>query len=320
MESSNIGNAGAITIANALPKTKLTSLHFYSCNIRDAGAIAIANALPETKLTSLRLDGANNNITAASATAIANVLPYTSLTSLLLGGCKLGDVGAIALATSLQGNQKLTLLALTAGNICEAGVAAIADVLPSTALTSLNLGWFNKIGPDGAKALATSLRGNQNLTSLILNGGNIGDDGAAAIADVLPSSILNLLNLRDNSINEKGAEAIATGLKNNETLTTLYLFNLDTLQWKNSSAIKVIEAKLEKNQSKKDNDIRQNNLHKLNTAFNTPGSTRPDLSADVTEKILNYTSDKDLRSMLVTRNFPDVSMPAALPDTNTTTT
>jgi Ran GTPase-activating protein (RanGAP) involved in mRNA processing and transport len=315
LHSNSIGDAGAIAIANALPYTKLTSLYLRECKIGDTGAIALANALPASKLTSFHFGPENSgNITAATAVVIADVLPYTSLTSLMLDRCKIGDAGAVALATSLQGNQNLTSLMLKSCIIGDAGTKAIATVLPGTALTSLDLGWFNKIGPEGAIALATSLRGNQKLTSLILDGSNIGDEGAEAIGNVLPHTALTSLNLRNNNINEKGAVEIATGLKNNKTFTTLYLFDRDTPQWTNSSAIKVIESKLKENQDNK----RQKSLHKLNTFFSTQDSMRPALSYDVTEKILNYLFDKDLRNVQLTRKFPEGSMSAGSPDTNPT--
>ena len=46
-------------------------------------------------------------------------------------------------------------------------------------LTSLNL-YSNRIGVDGARALADALKENRTLSSLNLDGNRIGDDGALA--------------------------------------------------------------------------------------------------------------------------------------------
>ena len=94
-------------------------------------------------------------------------------------------------------------------------------------LTSLNLG-DNRIGDDGAKALATALKNNTSLTSLNLLGNRIGDDGAKALATALETNTsLTSLELGFNRIGADGATALATALKNNTSLTSLNLLNND---------------------------------------------------------------------------------------------
>jgi hypothetical protein len=65
------------------------------------------------------------------------------------------------------------------------------------------------------------------LTTLDLRDNSIADDGAMAIAEALKdNTVLTTLNLSENSIGDDGAKAIAEALKDNAVLTTLDLRNL----------------------------------------------------------------------------------------------
>ena len=94
-----------------------------------------------------------------------------------LTGKRIGDVGARALAASLEKNTTLTDLGLD----------------------------DNEIGDDGARALAASLEKNTTLMTLDLHGNGIGDDCARALAASLEKNMLehrlrlekNMLELRD---------------------------------------------------------------------------------------------------------------------------
>ena len=55
-------------------------------------------------------------------------------------------------------------------------------------LTDLNL-WDNKIGPEGAKALASALRVNGVLTTLNLRANYLGDEGKGVIRDAVSGRV-----------------------------------------------------------------------------------------------------------------------------------
>ena len=82
----------------------------------------------------------------------------------------------------------------------------------------------NRIGVDGAKAIAEALKVNPVLTELDLYNNQIRDDGAKAIAEALKvNPVLTTLYLGYNSIGDDGAKAIAEALKVNPVLTKLNL-------------------------------------------------------------------------------------------------
>jgi hypothetical protein len=89
------------------------------------------------------------------------------------------------------------------------GAKAIASVLPQTQFTAMWLG-RNNLGDEGAAAIADGLRGKNKITHIQLDRNNIGDDGAKAIAAALPEARhLSRLWLDGNNIGRDGAVALA---------------------------------------------------------------------------------------------------------------
>ena len=81
-------------------------------------------------------------------------------------------------------------------------------------LTTLGLS-HNNIGPEGAKAIADSLKsGTAVLTTLYLNSNNIGDEGAIAIAEALKvTAVLTKLYLWSNNLGDAGKKAVRDAVK-----------------------------------------------------------------------------------------------------------
>jgi Ran GTPase-activating protein (RanGAP) involved in mRNA processing and transport len=101
----------------------------------------------------------------------------------------------------------------------------------NTTLTKLNLG-YNRIGDEGAAALAAVLHVNASLSELDLNKNDIGAAGAAALIAAVPPHArggpgLATLNLSHNAIGAAGASALAEALRENTTITELGLVNCD---------------------------------------------------------------------------------------------
>jgi len=84
-----IGDVGAIAIADALPQSKLTSIYVHDNEIGDVGASKIAEALPQSELILLYLRG--NQIGDVGASKIAEALPQSKLAELFLVDNQIGD-------------------------------------------------------------------------------------------------------------------------------------------------------------------------------------------------------------------------------------
>jgi hypothetical protein len=84
----------------------------------------------------------------------------------------------------------------------------------------------NQIGDHGAAALAQLPTALSSLAEILLSRNNVGDDGCAALASGLASNdTLKTLNLNDNSVGDGGCEALGEMLKTNTGLTKLLLEN-----------------------------------------------------------------------------------------------
>ncbi|KAF8917136.1 hypothetical protein BGZ58_005158, partial [Dissophora ornata] len=92
-------------------------------------------------------------------------------------------------------------------------------------LTTLNL-QGTQIMKEGALALSEALKTNTTLTTLNLRRNSIGSEGAISLSEALKTNTaLTTLDLQHNSIGKEGALALSEALKTNTTLTTLNLEN-----------------------------------------------------------------------------------------------
>ena len=151
-------------LANGIKKALcLTHLNLDgSLRMGDAGAAAIAAAMmTQPSVTLLSLSGCGiGNMGALSLGAMLTSNGF--LKTLLVRQNRIGNIGAEALARGLEGNTGLTCLDMSR-NFIKTGVAMIALALAKTKhLTYLNIE-DNKIGPEGAIALAKGLEVNKSL-------------------------------------------------------------------------------------------------------------------------------------------------------------
>jgi Ran GTPase-activating protein (RanGAP) involved in mRNA processing and transport len=81
-----------------------------------------------------------------------------------------------------------------------------------------------KIGPEGARAVAEAVRHNAHVSSLMLGADGIGDVGALAVADAVQvSPALETVYLGCNHIDAAGAQALAAAVRDNPRIKGLWL-------------------------------------------------------------------------------------------------
>ena len=132
---------------------------------------------------------------------------------------RIGNEGVQALAEALP-QSHITQLDLNDNNIGNEGAQALALALPQSHITQLKL-HINEISDEGAQALALALP-QSHITLLYLSRNNIGNEGAQALALALPQSHITQLYLGQNAIGNEGAEALALALPQSH-ITQLYL-------------------------------------------------------------------------------------------------
>lgn len=110
------------------------------------------------------------------------------LAELLLTDCAITDEGAAHLAALVKGARSLRHLALDHNDLCPRGAADVLAALPASSLESINL-WDNRIGDDGARALATALQQpSTRLASVTLRFNHFTHIAGVALANALQLS------------------------------------------------------------------------------------------------------------------------------------
>ena len=105
----------------------------------------------------------------------------------------------------------------------ERGRVAARLLRVSGSMATLNLA-RNRIGDEGAKALAAGVASSGSMATLYLGGNSIGNVGANALAEaVRVSGSLEYLDLYNNRIGDEGAKALAAGVAASGSMATLYL-------------------------------------------------------------------------------------------------
>ena len=209
--------------------------------VKDAGHALVRVLQTNTTLTHLELwsDEIGPEVSHAIADALMTNATLRSLKISADGyGIEIGDEAARAFASALRCNSTLQTLILSGYNsgtqITEIGACLLAEALKVNAtLTKLEME-FVEMGVPGARSFGDVLRSNSALTSLNLSGPfggwvvepemNIGNEGAAALADGLAENrTLTSLILSNQAVGNEGALALAESLRGNTVLVELRL-------------------------------------------------------------------------------------------------
>ncbi|CAE7571916.1 NOD2 [Symbiodinium sp. CCMP2592] len=184
-----------------------TDLRFLSLKgiaLTREGAEAIVKAVADMPLESLVLR--SNKIANIEALAAA-VKRMTSLKRLDLSDNPLEPGGAKALAEGLRGHRALVFLCLC-DIPCGDAFAEALELSTMRVLRSLRLAG-SKLTDEGAKALAQHCKGHGALLFFWLERNEIGDVGAQALAETVPTmTALRGMELNDNKIWADGQEAL----------------------------------------------------------------------------------------------------------------
>lgn len=278
VSGNRLRDGGAIALAQLLEANEdLVHISLSSNDIGFEGGIALARALEKNcTIVSIDLGGMSgvnrNHLGSKGAGALGVMLSKNRvLHTLNLGSNGIGAEGVALLSEGLLKNNTLAVLDLSSNNIGPKGCEVLASVLDQTALQELKLE-RNEIGSFGALKLAEALTSPQivqhTLTTLLLEGNNIGDDGIVALGHVVKSGVLRHLNLNNNPLaSGVTATGFASDLKENGTLEELYMSDCK-LQDKELAALVTAVQNHKK-------------LRKLDVSFNLCGSLAAKAIADM---------------------------------------
>lgn len=153
------------------------------------------------------------------------LITNSTLEHLNLCSCRLGDVGGSFIAQTLNTNRTLTILDFSGNNLGMQTARDLGKVLAvNNKLRELYLG-SNNLEDDSGVEIVRSLRTNTILTRISFSDNKLGERTAKEIAEVLKTNrSLTYLNISNNNLGDSG-EDIANAIKENTSLTNLYLIS-----------------------------------------------------------------------------------------------
>ena len=184
----------------------------------EAIATALSSAGPRLALSGLTLS-------AGTSAALALGLKAAAYSEVELSDLKVGGGGVKDLAAAVASHASLASLSLAGSALGDAGIGSLAPLLRGhgSALTALDLK-ASDLGNNGAAALAELLATNLGLRTLDLQRNAIKDQGAIALAAALQvNGGLQALNLRFNEVSDAGATSLGKALQGNGSVTELHL-------------------------------------------------------------------------------------------------
>ena len=205
----NIDNDGASTLAAGLACLPLlTHLNLYDNSIGDQGLQALAEGLVNCNLEALDLSGNELTESVSGLRSLgALVRRSTNMHTLTLFGCSLTDEGLQSFVEGMTQQCNLTKLDLSCNDsITGNGWAYLSPLLRAEhcTLCTLSVDGIN-IDDDGAAALANGLVGNKSLTTLTFETQSITARGWAAFSRLLcDTSSVNNTYLSNHTLEEIG--------------------------------------------------------------------------------------------------------------------
>ena len=204
-----------LPLLNALEgNTTVTALNFSSCGLTDSSCALIGELLSKNlTLQTLQLD--NNQIGVEGAAALSTALITNEiLTTITLSGNPLGDRGLIYLAKACGHNSTLTTLELEHCGITQTGrVEQLQNLLLKRRIDSNFESLLERLKDDDYR-----------VTGIDLSGRALGDEGVLRLSEALADNTqVRQLWLRDCSLSNAGAKALASCLEQNMSIVDLFL-------------------------------------------------------------------------------------------------
>ncbi|XP_076842220.1 ribonuclease inhibitor-like [Brachyhypopomus gauderio] len=267
-----VGCAALCSALRSNPSSHLRELNLHYNKSVDSGVKQLSDLLEDSNCKLEKLDLSDCSIREEDCAALCSALkknPSSHLRDLNLNSNKPGDSGVKQLSALMEDPHcKLEKLDLSDCSIREEGCAALCSALkknPSSHLRELNLN-YNEPGDSGVKQLSALLKyPHCTLEILDLSDCGITEKGCAALCSALkknPSSHLRELNLNSNKPGDSGVKLLSDLLENPHC--TLEKLNLSDCRITEKGCAALCSA-LQKNLS--------SHLKELNLNHNKPGDS-----------------------------------------------
>jgi len=203
----------ASDLSQAVVSTSLTEIDLHQNGLKDEGVIAICEAVQsnkETKLASLTVS--QNDIRPAGAASVAAMVAVVgSVTSIDVSHNSFDQAASLELIAAMKGKSMVSI-GMVKCNLRVEGAKSLADlVMVTPSLTNILVG-ENNWGDECTTILCDALRESKvtNVQELDLSFNRIGPEGAKAVAAMaaVVGSSLTALDVQYNRMGSKGFKAL----------------------------------------------------------------------------------------------------------------
>ena len=228
--NSHIGCGGAVQLLSSLHSNKLRELDMNGTGINNPDFECLARYIHSTTSLQELSIGRNDNISVESIDSLCKALSTnSSMRSLDMNGCPLTTSHCVCLGQLLRHpiHCKIEKLYLNSCSLTSDGVGEVMSGLSDNhTLRELKLNYNNQIRSEGAVTIATMLKTNSSLETLILNNCSIDSSGGVELGTALErNKTLRVLELPRNALGDDGVRGLIVGLENNSSLEVLWLYD-----------------------------------------------------------------------------------------------
>ena len=201
LSDNSIKNRGAFALGEALPFSQIKELNLSCCGIKTQGIQGLSEGLAHSQIKALDLS--TNHLGSKGLVALSQALVSSNIERLDLAfDQEKFDVKSLELFKDAVINSKLSNFSFGFNEISIEGAKILAEILEKGSLETLNLRCDRSLGPQGAIYIAAALK-RSTLKYLYFDSNNIQDEGFIALANVIPFTKLEKIDLRNNGITEE---------------------------------------------------------------------------------------------------------------------
>ncbi|XP_077326741.1 NACHT, LRR and PYD domains-containing protein 12-like [Lithobates pipiens] len=219
LHSCNIPNEGLRKLIPALHNIK--SLRLDENHLTDSSCPHLASGIRNNQ-TLRRLNLYRNNLEGPHFRDLMEALTTSRIEELLLSSNRLTDSSCLHLASGIRNNQTLRTLNLYGNNLEGPHFRDLMEALTTSWIEELQLD-KNHLTDSSCPHLASGIRNNQTLRTLILSGNNLEGLDFMDLMEALTTSRIEELRLLSNHLTDSSCPHLTSGIRNNQTLRTLNL-------------------------------------------------------------------------------------------------
>ncbi|XP_073465174.1 NACHT, LRR and PYD domains-containing protein 3-like [Aquarana catesbeiana] len=209
-------------LMEALTTSRIEELQLENNDLTDSSSPHLASGIRNNR-TMRTLNLSRNNMEGPHFGKLMAALPTSLIEELQLKDSHLTDSSCPHLASGIRSNQTLRMLNLSKNKLEGHNFSNLMEALTTSQIEELHLS-SNDLTDSSCPHLASGIRNNQTLRTLILSKNNLEGPHFKDLMEALTTSRIEKLQLSDNYLTDSSCPHLASGIRNNWTLRTLILY------------------------------------------------------------------------------------------------